>query len=144
MHGAYNKKMKRRWKRMGLAMTAKRRVTTDILRFLNDRVLSVTQLTRSKKLTEILDSYSQEKSTDVYVIQNVKKPGKAVIADLKYFEELLAYKEAVDWALDHAIEEIALERKETIADIPLPQVIQDNQLDLNYIMKLVDEVEEED
>ncbi|AUS09951.1 hypothetical protein C1X05_14700 [Laceyella sacchari] len=129
---------------MGLAMTAKRRVTTDILRFLNDRVLSVTQLTRSKKLTEILDSYSQEKSTDVYVIQNVKKPGKAVIADLKYFEELLAYKEAVDWALDHAIEEIALERKETIADIPLPQVIQDNQLDLNYIMKLVDEVEEED
>jgi hypothetical protein len=130
---------------MGLAMTAKHRVTTDVLKFLNERVLSVTQLTRKNKLTEILDSYSQEeKSTDVYVIQNTKKPGKAVIADLSYFQELLAYKEAVDWALDHAIEEIALERKETIADIPLAQVIQDNQLDVDRIMKLVNEVEEED
>ena len=130
---------------MGLAMTAKHRVTTDVLKFLNERVLSVTQLTRKNKLTEILDSYSQEeKSTDVYVIQNTKKPGKAVIADLEYFQELLAYKEAVDWALDHAIEEIALERKETIADIPLAKVIQDNQLDVDRIMQLVNEVEEAD
>jgi len=132
-------------KRMGSAMADKHRVTTDILKFLNERVLSVTQLTRTKKLTEILDSYStQEKSTDVYVVQNVKKPGKAVIADLQYFQELLAYKEAVDRALDLAIEEVALERKETVADIPLAQVIQDNQLDVNRIMKLVEKVEEED
>lgn len=130
---------------MGLSMASKNRVTTDILKFLNERVLSVTQLTRSKKLTEILDSYStQEKSTDVYVVQNVKKPGKAVIADLEYFKELLAYKEAVDWALDHAIEEIALERKETVANIPLSQAIQNNQLDVDQILKLVHEVEEED
>lgn len=125
-------------------MKAKKGVTTDILKFLNDRVLSVTQLTRSKKLTEILDSYSQEKSTDVYVVQNVKKPGKAVIADLEYFQELLSYKEAVDWAIDHAIEEVALERKEAVADLPLSHVIQRNQLDVDRIMKLVHEVEEED
>lgn len=129
---------------MGLAMKAKKRVTTDILKFLSDRVLSVTQLTRSKKLTEILDSYSQEKSMDVYVIQNTKKPGKAVIVDLAFFQELLEYKEAVDWALDHAIEEVTMERKDTVADIPLAQVIQDNQLDVDLIMKLVNEVEEED
>ncbi len=129
---------------MGLAMTAKKRVTTDILSFLNDHVLTVTQLTRSKKLTEILDSYAKEKSTDVYVIQNTKKPGKAVIADLEYFQELLAYKEAVDWALDQLVEEMALERKDTVADIPLARVIQDHNLDVDRIMKLVNEVEEED
>ncbi|WP_131923468.1 hypothetical protein [Hazenella coriacea] len=125
-------------------MKAKKGVTTDILKFLNDRVLSVTQLTRSKKLTEILDSYSQEKSTDVYVVQNVKKPGKAVIADLEYFQELLSYKEAVDWAIDYAMEEVTLERKEDVADLSLSHVIQHNQLDVDQIMKLINEVEEED
>ncbi|MGA8943760.1 MAG: hypothetical protein WB502_13765 [Thermoactinomyces sp.] len=130
---------------MGFAMTPKKRVTTDILKFLNEKVLTVTQLTRSKKMTEILDSYSNEKkSTDIYVVQNVKKPGKAVIADLEYFQELLEYKEAVDCALDEAVEELALERMETIADIPLARVIQDNQLDIERIRKMVDEVEEED
>ncbi|TCS95462.1 hypothetical protein EDD58_10232 [Hazenella coriacea] len=129
---------------MGFVMKAKKGVTTDILKFLNDRVLSVTQLTRSKKLTEILDSYSQEKSTDVYVVQNVKKPGKAVIADLEYFQELLSYKEAVDWAIDYAMEEVTLERKEDVADLSLSHVIQHNQLDVDQIMKLINEVEEED
>ncbi|SFI85906.1 hypothetical protein [Thermoflavimicrobium dichotomicum] len=52
--------------------------------------------------------------------------------------------EAVDWALDHAIEKMTLERKEAIADIPLAQAIQDNQLDVDRIMKLINEVEEED
>lgn len=131
-------------KRMGLAMTAKNRVTSAVLKFLNDRVLTVTQLTRSKKMSEILDSYSEEKSMDVYVVQNTKKPGKAVIADLAFFQELLEYKEAVDWALDQTIEEVALSRKETKADIPLTQVIEKKQLDVDRILRLVDEVEEED
>ena len=129
---------------MGLAMSAKKRVTTDILEFLNEQVLTVTQLKRTTKLSEILDSYGKEKSTDVYVVQNTKKPGKAVIVDLNYFHELLSYKEAIDWAMDQLIEEVALERKDTTADIPLAQIIEENQLDVSRIIKLVEEVEEED
>jgi hypothetical protein len=42
------------------------------------------------------------------------------------------------------LENVALERKETVADISLAQVIQDNQLDVDRIVKFVDEVEKED
>lgn len=129
---------------MGFAMTAKKRVTSAILSFLNDRVLTVTQLTRGKKMSEILDSYAVEKNTDVYVVQNTKKPGKAVIADLAYFQELLEYKEAVDWSLDQAIEQEVWERRETQANMSLAEVIEQNQLDVERIFELVDEVEEED
>lgn len=129
---------------MGLAMSAKKRVTTDILKFLNEQVLTVTQLKRTKKLSEILDSYGREKSTDVYVVQNTKKPGKAVIVDLEYFQELLAYKEAIDGSMDQVIEEVALERKDTLANIPLSQVLEEEQLDVERIIKMVDELEEED
>ena len=129
---------------MGLVMSAKKRVTTDILKFLNEQVLTVTQLKRTKKLSEILDSYGREKSTDVYVVQNTKKPGKAVIVDLEYFQELLAYKEAIDGSMDQVIEEVALERKDTLANIPLSQVLEEEQLDVERIIKMVDELEEED
>lgn len=129
---------------MGLAMSAKKNVTTDILKFLSEQVLTVTQLKRTKKLSEILDSYGKEKSTDVYVVQNTKKPGKAVIVDLNFFQELLAYKEAIDWSIDQVIEEVALERKDTTANIPLSQVVEENQLDVGRIIKMVEELEEED
>jgi hypothetical protein len=128
---------------MGLPLATKR-ITSDMLNFLNDHVLSVTQLIRTKKLAEILDSYSRNKSTDVYVIQNTKKPGKAVIVELNHFQELLLYKEAVEQAIDQAAEEMALERLDATADVPLAQVIQDYNLDIHRIMELVDEVEEED
>jgi hypothetical protein len=128
---------------MGLPVATKR-ITSDILSFLNDHVLSVTQLIRTKKLAEILDSYSRNKSTDVYVIQNTKKPGKAVIVELNHFQELLLYKEAVEQAIDQAAEEMALERLNATTDVPVAQVMQDYNLDIHRIMELVDEVEEED
>jgi hypothetical protein len=128
---------------MGLPVATKR-ITSDMLSFLNDHVLSVTQLIRTKKLAEILDSYSRDKSTEVYVIQNTKKSGKAVIVELNHFQELLLYKEAVEQAIDQAAEEIALERLNATADVPLAEVMQDYNLDINRIMELVDEVEEED
>jgi hypothetical protein len=115
-----------------------------MLSFLNDHVLSVTQLTRTKKLADILDAYSQNQSRDVYVIQNTKKPGKAVLVELTHFQELLSYKEAVEQAMDQSIEEMALERLDATADIPLSQVIQDYDLDVDRIMELVNEVKEED
>jgi hypothetical protein len=130
---------------MRYSMTAKR-ITSDMIGFLNDNVFSVTQLIRNKKLAEILDSFSKKdhQSTDVYVIQNTKKACKAVIIDLHYFQKLLLYKEAVEQAMDKAMDEIALERKDSATYIPIEQVIEEHQLDMGRIIQLMNEVEEED
>jgi hypothetical protein len=50
----------------------------------------------------------------------------------------------MDQVLDQAIEEVALARIESIARIPLAKVIEDNQLDVERILKLVVDMEEED
>ncbi len=74
------------------------KINTDLLKFVKKNILSVTELTRSTKLTEILNSYAAtEKNTEIYIVQNNKvKNAQAVIIDLKYFEELLACKEAIE------------------------------------------------
>ena len=79
-------------------------VNTDTLGFLRKNVYSVTEITRQKKLSEILDLYSDKVTDEVFVIQNGKKKNaQAVIVDLEYFEELLSIKEEVDLAFDHVL-----------------------------------------
>ncbi len=46
-----------------------------------------------------------------------------MIANLEFFEELLKYKEAVDAAIDQMMDQIALERNDEQAEIPLAHVI---------------------
>ncbi len=116
----------------------------DTLQFVKESVLSVSELTRSKKLAEILNSYAESYSRDIYIIQNSKnKQARAAIADLDYFQELLRYKEAVDAATDELMYEIALERKNSAADIKLDQVVKDFNLDEGRILELIDVAEEE-
>ncbi|MHB1685720.1 MAG: hypothetical protein ACYCYO_23425 [Bacilli bacterium] len=109
----------------------------DHLKFLKERVLNIQDITRSKKLTQILDSYAERVSDEVFVIQNDrKKEARAVIADLEYFEELLMYREAVEQAIDDGMDEVARERKDTIADIPLGQVVAGLDLDVDRIVAM--------
>ena len=109
----------------------------DQLKFLKERVLNIQDITRSTKLTQILDSYAGRVSDEVFVIQNDrKKDARAVIADLEYFEELLMYREAVEQAIDDGMDEVARERKDTIADIPLSQVVAGLDLDVNRITEM--------
>ncbi|MCO7177177.1 hypothetical protein ACFP7A_14140 [Sporolactobacillus kofuensis] len=85
-------------------------VTTDTLNFLRHNVYNVSDLTRKNKLTEILQKFVQP-TDEVFVIENAKnKEAKAAMIDLKYFEDLLRYKEAVDQAADQIIEEEAIKR----------------------------------
>ena len=109
----------------------------DHLKFLKERVLNIQDITRSKKLTQILDSYAERVSDEVFVIQNDrKKDARAVIADLEYFEELLMYREAVEQAIDDGMDEVARERKDTTADIPLDQVVAGLDLDVDRIVAM--------
>jgi hypothetical protein len=116
----------------------------DTIQFVKESVLSVSELTRTKKLTEILNSYAESHSRDVYIVQNSKnKQARAAIADLDYFQELLSYKEAVDAATDEIMYEIVLERKDDVADIKLEQIIEELNLDEERILKLAESIEEE-
>lgn len=119
-------------------------VRTDILQFIKDQVLSVSDLTRTKKLTEILDMYANPtRSETVFVVQNARnKEAQAILADFEYFQELLLYKEAVDQAIDQIMYETAMERKDDPAETGLAQVISDFDLDVDRIIALSEEDEE--
>ncbi len=116
----------------------------DTIQFVKESVLSVSDLTRTKKLTEILNSYAECNSRDIYIVQNSKnKQARAAITDLDYLQELLRYKEAVDAATDEMIYEIALERKNDSTGLGLAQVIKRFNLDEERILKLAGTIEEE-
>ena len=117
---------------------------SDVLKFVKDHVLNISDLTRTSKLAEILELYADKTSDELFVVQNTRnKNGRAVIADLEFFEELLMYKEAVDTAIDQIMDQIALERKDDQADIPLADVISALNLDVSRIANLSEAVEEE-
>lgn len=115
------------------------------LSFVREHVLNVSDLTRTKKLAQILNGYAGRQSDEIYVVQNARnRDGQAVISDLEYFEELLTYKDAVDDAIDELIDEVVIERKDEVADISLAEVIENLGLDVKQIAALSDEVEEEE
>ena len=116
---------------------------SDVLKFVKDHVLNISDLTRTSKLAEILELYADKTSDELFVVQNTRnKNGRAVIANLEFFEELLSYKEAVDEAIDQTMDRIALERKDEPADISLAQVIAELGLDVNRIAQLSEVVED--
>lgn len=121
----------------------KNATSADHLSFVREKVLSVSDLTRTKKLTEILNLYAADISEEVYVIQNSKnKKASAVISDLEYFQELLLVKEAVEDAVDQLIYDVAIDRKDDPADINLNQIIRGENLDQDRIMDILKAIEE--
>lgn len=134
---------------MSIGMVEKERkhptVTSNVLEFIEDYIVSITDLTRSRKLSEILESFSGKICSDIYIVQNNKnKDAKAVIADLEYFKSLLKYKEAVEDAIDQNMYQIVLERQNEVADIPLAQVLEGENFTLKEILTLAGEIEVED
>ena len=117
-------------------------VTSDTLEFIQDNVLNVTELVRTKKLTQILDQFADVKSTDIYVVQNDKKRNaRGVIVDFEYFQELLRYKEAVDAAIDEHMEQVALSRINNPVDVPLEEVLKSEDISFEEIRYRMNEIE---
>lgn len=117
---------------------------SDALKLACENALNISDLTRTGKLTAILVRYATNVSDEVFVAQNGRKvKGRAVIADLAYFEELLRCKEAVDAALDRMVEHTAIERQGERAAIPLARVISELDLDVARIVQLSEVVEDD-
>lgn len=117
-------------------------VSTDTLDFLRKNVYNVTDITRQKKLSEILDLYSGKVTDEVFVVQNGKKRNaQAVIVDLEYFKELLSIKEEVDQAFDQVLLEEASERVNHEANLGLSDVFDEEDIDVDSLLEQLEEEE---
>ncbi|WP_188733110.1 hypothetical protein [Oceanobacillus neutriphilus] len=116
------------------------------LEFLQRNVLNVTDLTRTNKLSEILNSFSGEETDEVFVVKNHKnKDAAGVFVDLERYIKLLKIEEIYEKAMDSHMLEIAKERKDDIADIPLADVLkEDDEIDYKYIYDNIDKIDLED
>ncbi|ECO1678063.1 hypothetical protein [Peribacillus frigoritolerans] len=120
----------------------KKKVTRSTLNFLKDNVLGVTDLTRTNKLSEILNSFAGAESQEVFIIQNHKnKDATGVLIDLEHMDRLLAIEEMYEKMVDDYMYQVALERKDEVADIPFESIITGEDLDVDEILNLVDELE---
>ncbi len=111
-------------------------VTSSTLDFLQNNVYNITDLTRSNKLTEILEKFSSEMTEEVFIVQNAKnKDAKGVFLDLEFFQELLKYKEVFDQSLDTVLLEEADARKNEEATLSLTDIFDDDEIDFDQLLK---------
>jgi len=118
----------------------KKQITSDTLNFLKSNVYNVTEVTRQKKLTEMLDHFSHGQSEEVFIIQNAKnKEARAAFVDLDYFNQLLTYKEAIEEAMDDLIEEEATLRRNEHATLSLSEAFDEDDIDFAALLKEIGE-----
>ncbi len=124
----------------------KNKIDSSILEFLQKNVLNITDLTRTNKLSEILSKFSGKETDEVFIVQNNKnKTAMGVLVDLEHYMRLLKLEEQVEREIDDDVYELALERKDDEADIPLNEVISDdNDIDYDYIFSNFDDIELEE
>lgn len=123
-------------------MDKKKRVESNTFSFIKDNVLTITDLTRSNKLSEILNHYAGKETSEVYVIQNSKnRDAVGVLVDMEHYQRLLRLQEIIEETTDAYLYRIALERKKDTAYIPLSEVVGDDDFDLNELIDSLDEVE---
>lgn len=115
-------------------------VNTNTLDFLRKNVVSITEITRSNKLSEILESFSNDVTEEVFVIQNTKKKkAQAVMVDLEYFEQLLHLKETLEASLDQAVMEEAYARRNQPANFTLSEIFDEEDINVDNLLKLLEE-----
>lgn len=108
--------------------------------FLKSNVYNVTEVTRQKKLTEMLEKFSHGITEEIFIIQNAKnKEARAAFVDLNYFNQLLIYKEAIEEAMDLLIEEEAEVRKDELATVSLSEAFEVDDIDFDLLMKEIGE-----
>lgn len=89
----------------------------------------------SKEIMDLLTKQMQGK--DSYVL------GEYTLVKTSYFERLKHIDSQIDNAVDQIMYETTLERKDDVADIPLADVMEELDIDINSIMELMDTIEED-
>ena len=97
------------------------------LNFLRKNVLNVSDVARTKKLTEILNSFAGTKSEEIFVVQNSKsKDAQGALIDIDYLLELLQYKVLFGETLEETANEMLIqtvqERQGAVATKTLGEV----------------------
>lgn len=123
-----------------------KKLDSSVLEFLQNNVLTITDLTRTNKLSEILNTFAGEETDEFYVVQNHKnKNATGVLVDLEHYLKLLKMEEMYEQAIDDHMYDVVKERKDDVADIPLEDVLKDDdEIDYKYIYANVDKIELED
>lgn len=117
-------------------------ISPEFINFVKSNILNISQISRSTKITEILDGFAEDK-TEIFIIENSKKKNaKGALISLDYLQVLLEYGKIIEDIIDTHMYKIALERQDDTADIPLAQIIADNGLDIDEILVLADEIED--
>lgn len=127
---------------MSVNAVKKTSITSNTLNFVKENVLNITELTRTNKLSEILNKYAGEETSEVFIIQNNKnRNAVGVLVDLEHYQRLLRIEEAVEQSIDETMYQIAVERINEKADIPLTDVIGNEDFELNSLLKSLPDVE---
>lgn len=97
------------------------------LDFIRKNVLNISDVTRTTKLAEILNSFSGVKSEEIFIVQNSKsKDAHGALVDVDYLVELLKYKavfeETLQVAQDEMLVQAVLERQGAMATRTLGDV----------------------
>ena len=97
------------------------------LDFIRKNVLNISDVTRTTKLAEILNSFSGVKSEEIFIVQNSKsKDAQGAPVDVDYLVELLKYKavfeETLQVAQDEMLVQAVLERQGAMAPRTLGDV----------------------
>lgn len=124
-----------------------KKVTSKSLEFAKENTLSVTELTRTPKLTEILNKYAGNTSDEIYIISsNRNKDAVGVLVDYERFLRLLKAEEIIEEVIDNHMFQVALERQKSQQEdhIPLSEVVQEDDFDIESIMANLDKFELDD
>lgn len=124
----------------------KNKVDSNMLEFLQTNVLNITDLTRTNKLSEVLNKFSEKETNEIFVVQNHKnKEAAAALVDLKHYMKLLKLEEMFEQSIDDHMYNVALERKDDVADISLSEVLKDDEdIDYDAILSNFDDIDLEE
>ncbi|NHN33052.1 hypothetical protein [Paenibacillus agricola] len=117
-------------------------VPADLLELIAENMIDVFDFNQTNKLSEILDSYANKTSSDVYTIQNPqKRQARGVILDLDYFFELIFIKRLAEQAENFQVDTAALDSFKQKATSKLDEAaeqLSQNDDDFADIMKIAE------
>ncbi|MEK3717052.1 hypothetical protein NSS64_03405 [Paenibacillus sp. FSL H8-0122] len=121
-------------------------ITTSMINFAKNNVLSITELTRKNKLSEILETFNDQKSEEIFLVKSGRqRDSMGAIINVEFLTELLQLRDKYYEAMDKAVEATALQRLETFEpNVSLAHALDEigvTDINLQEIQDMADELE---